>query len=160
MRNFAEVNASMSVLTGIKQNNTKVFNTYSLVKQQLPALENIETFISAQQMGITQLAIAYCDQAIEDNTLRDNWFPNINFEQAPNVALSASNRNNLLTPLLDQLMPLNITTQPDKTLVKNELDNLITKLSICSDNCNGDRTKTIVKSSCAAVLASAAMLIQ
>jgi hypothetical protein len=160
MRNFAEVNASMSVLTGIKQNNTKVLNTYSLVKQQLPALENVETFISAQQMGITQLAIAYCDQAIEDNTLRDNWFPNINFEQAPNVALSASNRNNLLTPLLDQLMPLNITTQPDKTLVKNELDNLITKLSICSDNCNGDRTKTIVKSSCAAVLASAAMLIQ
>ena len=80
IRNFAEINASMSVLTGVNQNNDKVFETYSLVKQQLPSLENIETFISAQQMGITQLAIAYCDQAIEDNNIRSSWFPSVNLD--------------------------------------------------------------------------------
>ena len=160
IRNFAEINASMSVLTHVPQSNTKVFETYNLVKQQLPTLENIETFISAQQMGITQLAIAYCDQAIETTAIRDTWFPSVNFNQAPNNAFNASGRANFLTPLLAQLMPLNVGTEPNKVLVTNELDNLITKLSICSDNCNGTRTKTIAKSSCAAVLASAVMLIQ
>lgn len=160
LRNFAEINASMSVLTGIKQNNTKVFDTYQLVKQQLPTLENIETFISAQQMGITQLAIAYCDQAIEDNAIRSAWFPSVDFSQAPHLAFNTPDRANFLNPLLEQLMPLNIDTQPDKTLVKNELNSLITNLSVCNNACDSLRTKTISKSSCTAVLASAVMLIQ
>lgn len=160
LRNFAEINHSMSALTGIAQNNSNVFNTYQLVKRQLPSVENIETFISAQQMGITQLAIAYCNAAIEDTALRTNWFPNVDFNQPPNVALAANLRTNLLTPLLEQLMPLNVSTQPQKTMVNTELDHLITRLGVCANNCTGERTKTIAKASCTAVLASAVMLIQ
>ncbi len=160
IRNFAEINASMSELTGVSQNKTKVASTYQLVKQQLPTRENIETFISAQQMGITQLAIAYCDLAIDDNSIRSTWFPNVDFSQAPAVALDATGRSNLLTPLLSQFMPLSLSSQPDKILVYNELDSLITKLSVCTNNCNSERTKTIAKSSCAALLASAVMLVQ
>lgn len=162
IKNFAEINASMSVLAGVKQNNSKVFDTYQLVKQQLPTLESIETFISAQQMGITQLAIAYCDQAIEDNVIRSTWFPEVNFSQAPSSSFNTSGRENFLNPLLAQLMPLNVATQPDKTIVKEELNSLITKLSICNDDthCETQRTKAIAKSSCAAVLASAVMLVQ
>lgn len=160
IRNFAEINASMSVLTGVKQNKSKVFDTYQLVKQQLPTLENIETFISAQQMGITQLAIAYCNSAIEDIAIRSAWFPNVNFNQAPDNALDTAGRANLLNPLLTQLMPLDVTTQPDKASIYNELNNLITKLSVCGTSCDAIRTKTIAKSSCTAVLASAVMLIQ
>lgn len=160
IRNFAEINASMSVLTGVEQSNNKVFDTYQLVKQQLPTLVNIETFISAQQMGVTQLAIAYCDSAIEDIAIRNAWFPDVDFSQVPSTALDTAGRADLLNPLLAQLMPLNIETQPDKTAVYNELNNLITKLSVCGTNCDATRTKTIVKSSCAAVLASSVMLIQ
>lgn len=160
LKNFAEINASMSVLTGVEQNNTKVFDTYQLVKQQLPTLENIDTFISAQQMGVTQLAIAYCDQAIEDNTLRSAWFPNVNFTLTPEDAFNTSGRDNFVTPLLAQLMPLDVATQPDKSLVIKELNNLISNLSVCRDNCNVSRTKTVAKASCTAVLASAVMLIQ
>jgi hypothetical protein len=160
LKNFSEINASMSVLTGVKPNNTNIFDTYQLVKQQLPTLENIETFISAQQMGITQLAIAYCDAAIEDNTIRNAWFPNFNFTQTPSIAFDSFGRASFLNSLLSQLMPLNITTQPNKLLVEDELNNLITKLSVCSNSCDGIRTKTIAKSSCAAVLSSAVLLIQ
>jgi len=160
LRNFAEINHSMSLLTGVEQNESKVFTTYQLVKRQLPSIENIETFISAQQMGVTQLAIAYCDAAIEDSTIRGNWFPNVDFSQAPAQALDSAGRANLLNPLLTQLMPLTIGTQPDKTLVYNELDNLATRLSTCDGSCTSERTRTIAKSSCAAVLASAVMLIQ
>ncbi|MGI2172694.1 LamG domain-containing protein [Shewanella ulleungensis] len=160
VRNFAEINHSMSVLTGVAQQTTKVFDTYELVKRQLPSLENIETFISAQQMGITQLAIAYCDSAIEDNTIRSNWFPDVDFTEVPSVALSVTNRDNLLNPLINQLMPLSLSNQPNKSDVYAELDSLITGLSVCSGSCSAERTRTIAKSTCAAVLASAVMLVQ
>jgi len=160
IRNFAEINHSMSALTGVTQDKEKVFNTYQLVKHQLPSIENIETFISAHQMGVTQLAIAYCDTAIEDNNITNVWFAEVDFTQAPSIALSASNRTNLLTPLLAQLMPLNVATQPNNSQVYNELDSLITRLSVCDGECTGERTKTIAKASCAAVLASAVMLVQ
>ncbi|GGQ26690.1 LamG domain-containing protein [Shewanella litoralis] len=160
VRNFAEINHSMSVLTGVAQQSTKVFATYELVKRQLPSLENIETFISAQQMGITQLAIAYCDSAIEDNTIRSNWFPDVDFTAVPSVALSAADRGNLLNPLINQLMPLSLSNQPSQSDVYAELDSLVTGLSVCSGTCNAERTRTIAKSTCAAVLASAVMLVQ
>ncbi len=160
IRNFNEINASMSQLTGVSQAQSKVLNVYQLVQRQLPSITNIETFISAQQMAITQLAIAYCDSAIEDNTIRDNWFPNIDFTQAPSLALSANQRVHFIDPLLAQLMPLDIASQPAKTAVSNELNNLIDRLAICDSNCNAERTRTITKSSCAAVLASAVTLLQ
>lgn len=160
IRNFAEINASMSVLTGVNQEVSKVFDTYQLVKQQLPTLENIETFISAQQMGITQLAIAYCDQAIEDTNIRELWFPNVDFSQTPAIALDSTGRSNLLNPMLAQLLPLELTSQPDKSVVFTELDSLITRLSSCEGDCDAVRTQTIAKSTCAAVLASAVILVQ
>ncbi|WP_350996309.1 LamG domain-containing protein [Shewanella sp. TB7-MNA-CIBAN-0143] len=160
VRNFAEINHSMSMLTGVDQQSTKVFNTYQLVKRQLPSLENIETFISAQQMGITQLAIAYCDTAIEDNTIRSNWFPDVDFTAVPSVALNTTERANLLNPLINQLMPLSLASQPSQSSVYNELDSLVSGLSVCSGTCTAERTRTIAKSSCAAVLASAVMLVQ
>ncbi len=160
IRNFAEINATMSVLTGVKQESSKVFETYQLVKQQLPTTVNIETFISAQQMGITQLAIAYCDQAIDDTSIRSTWFPNVDFSQSPEFAFDSTGRANLLNPLLDQLLPLNLTSQPDKSRVFTELDNLITRLASCENGCDALRTQTIAKSTCTAVLASAAILVQ
>ncbi|WP_231732950.1 MULTISPECIES: LamG domain-containing protein [Colwellia] len=160
LRNFAQINASMSVLTGVNKNALKVATTYQLVKQQLPTLTNIETFISAQQMAITQLAIAYCDTAIEDDNIRNNWFTEVDFSKTPDIAFDTVGRGNLLNPLLDQLMPSTLTTQPDKALVYTELDNLISRLGICASSCSAERSKTIAKATCAAVLASAVMLVQ
>lgn len=160
MRNFAEINASMSQLTGVSQEQPKVFGVYQLVQRQLPSISNIETFISAQQMGITQLAIAYCDTAIEDIGLRSSWFPNIDFTLEPNLALSTSQRGQFIEPLIAQLMPLDLASQPTATAVSTELNNLIDRLAVCDSNCNAERTRTIAKSSCAAVLASAVTLVQ
>lgn len=160
IKNFAELNATMSVLTGIPAQTTKVRNTYQLVQRQLPSIDNIETFISAQQMGITQLAIAYCDSAIEDSTIINTWFPGLDFDLAPSVIFSEANRNQFITPLVDKLLPLNIATQPDKNLVATEINTLISRLSSCTSTCESDRSKTIAKASCTAILASAVALVQ
>lgn len=160
IKNFAEINASMSALTQISPTTTKVFNTYQLVQRQLPSIENIETFISAQQMGITQLGIAYCDSAFENTTITTSWFPDVDFNQTPEVTFSTDNRNDFINPLIDKLIPLSLSSQPDKVLVANEIDALITRLSNCSGTCESDRSKTIAKASCTAILASAVSLVQ
>lgn len=160
IKNFAEINASMSALTGVTPQTTKVRDTYQLVQRQLPSIDNIETFISAQQMGITQLAIAYCDSAINDNTLRSAWFPGMDFTLAPSNAYQAGDRTTFINQLIDKLMPLDISSQPDKAAVSTEVDALITRLSSCNDSCDSDRSSTIAKASCTAILASATMLVQ
>lgn len=160
LRNFDEIHASMSQLTGVSQEQDKVFGVYQLIKRQLPSISNVETFISAQQMAITQLAIAYCDSAIEDVNLRSTWFPNTNFNVEPSTAYAVDQRAQFITPLLDQLMPLELASQPMKADVSNELNNLIDRLAVCNTNCDAVRTRTIAKASCAAVLASAVTLVQ
>lgn len=160
IKNFAEINASMSALTGVAAQTSKVSNVYQLVQRQLPSIDNIETFISAQQMGITQLAIGYCDSAIEDNTLVSNWFPNVDLTKSPDDVFSLVNRDQFITPLIDKLMPLDVATQPEKNAVVTEISALITRLSTCDGACESDRSKTIAKASCTAILASAVTLVQ
>ncbi|MGJ8693660.1 MAG: LamG domain-containing protein [Thalassotalea sp.] len=160
IKNFAELNATMSALTAVPAQTEKVKNTYQLVQRQLPSIDNIETFISAQQMGVTQLAIAYCDSAIENNTIRSSWFPAVDFDQAPTAVYDTDNRAAFITLLIDKLMPLDISSQPNKATVETEISALITRLSSCADNCESERSKTIAKASCTAILASAAVLVQ
>ena len=66
VRTFSEINATMSELTGIPTSNSTVFTTYTNLKQQLPSTENINAFVPANIIGISQLAFEYCDQLVEN----------------------------------------------------------------------------------------------
>ncbi|KKO48695.1 ATPase [Arsukibacterium sp. MJ3] len=159
IRPFAAINASMSQLTQVSPTNPAVASTYQTITRQLPALSNIETFISAQQMAITQLGIAYCNAAINDPVLRSQWFPELNFNASPAEALSAANRNTLISPLLARFAPLQPATAINDADARAELNNLIDRLSQCNGTCDSQRTQTIAKAACTAVLASAQMLV-
>ncbi|SNY53321.1 Concanavalin A-like lectin/glucanases superfamily protein [Arsukibacterium tuosuense] len=159
IRPFAAIHASMSELTGVSQASPAIANTYQTITRQLPALSDIETFISAQQMAITQLGIAYCNAAINDPMLRSQWFPTVNFNASPAEALSPANRDALISPLLARFAPLQpLTALPDPD-ARAELNNLIDRLSQCDGACDSQRTETIAKAACTAVLASAQMLV-
>lgn len=66
VRTFSEVNATMSELTGVP--TSQVYDKYSLLIQQLPSTENINAFVPANIIGISQLAFEYCGQLVEDAT--------------------------------------------------------------------------------------------
>ncbi|WP_019674975.1 LamG domain-containing protein [Arsukibacterium perlucidum] len=159
IRPFAAIHASMSQLTGVSQATPAVANIYQTISRQLPATSNIETFISAQQMAITQLGIAYCNAAINDSVLRSEWFPALNFNASPAEALSPANRDDLISPLLARFAPLQPATSLDETDARAELNNLLDRLSQCNGACDSQRTQTIAKAACTAVLASAQMLV-
>jgi hypothetical protein len=168
LRNFGEINATMSVMTGVDSTNTDVQNTYEQVKQSLPSVETATTFASAHQMAITQLAIEYCNALVEDASLRATFFSGFNFGATANVAFDATGRSQIITPLMTRMVGSNLSTpvgdvfstEPTPAIVETELNALIVNLTDCAAvTCDADRTRTVVKATCAAVLGSAVMLV-
>ncbi len=161
LRDFAEINATMSKITGIPMNNSDVRNTYNIVKQQMPTLTDIDIFVSSQQMGITQLAIEYCNALVEDSSAKASYFTGFDFSASANIAFDSTvKRDQVLDPLLLNAMGSNLSSQPTDVDVKSELNDLIDKLTACGASCNADKTNTVVKAVCAATIANAAMLVQ
>jgi uncharacterized coiled-coil protein SlyX len=158
-------------MTGIPQSNTSVKTTYNKVQQQLPTLANLDGFLAAQQMGITQLAVAYCNTLVgtstAPNSVRDNYFAGFNFALPAATAFSPSSRTQIIEPLLKRLIAAEIngtalSTQADPAELRAELNKLIDTMTACanSNSCAADRTLTTVKATCSAAMGSAVMLLQ
>ena len=63
VRTFDEINAAMAAITTVDPQAVKA-STFDVLRQQLPTVETIEGFLSAHQMAISQLALAYCDELV------------------------------------------------------------------------------------------------
>ena len=158
VRDFAEINATMSRLTGVATTTPSVNATFNAVFQALPVTTSIATFQSSQQMGVTQLAISYCSALMDNTQLRAQLFPSFNFGAAIPTAYSPSGRDALLDPMIARMVGSNIGTQPNTADVKTEVNSLIDQLSSCSGaQCS---TVGVAKGACASVLGSAAMLVK
>jgi len=159
LRVFDEINATMSSLTGVGTANPAVVATYEQVKQALPTVESIDTFVSAHPVAIAQLAIQYCDALVEDPGARAAYFPGFDFSASPATAFQPSGRGIVLDALVGRMVAQGVGTEPAAADVRTELDGLITRLSTCGSSCPAGRTATIVKASCAALLGSAVTLV-
>lgn len=166
LRNFAEINATLSVLTGVSKTNPGVRATYSKVEQQLPTLTNIEGFLAAQQMGITQLAVAYCNALVDDTSLRASYFSGFNFNASAATAFGSGGRAQVIDPLMKNLLAGDLASggalgnQADPASIRAELNQLIDRMTACGSGCASNRTATTVKATCAAAMGSAIMLLQ
>jgi len=176
LRDFAEINASLAQMTGISAVNPLVSSTYEKVKQQLPTLTNLDGFLAAQQMGITQLTVAYCNALVGSsgagvNPARAALFPGFDFAAAANVAFDSDiKRAQIIDPLLNRLLAdevadgsnphSKLSQQAEPAELRLELNQLIDNMTSCGSGCAADRTLTTVKATCAATLGSAVMLLQ
>jgi mono/diheme cytochrome c family protein len=172
VRTFDEIDASMSTITGVSRQQSGVKNVFTTVRQQLPAVENLDGFLSAHQMAISQMAIEYCSALVDNqgSITRDAYFPGffsagMSPASADTAFDSAAKRALVTQPLIDHVMNTGLTTQPDPAAVGAELDSLITGLTACASGASPTcatslRTEQVVKATCAAALGSAAMLIQ
>ncbi len=166
VRTFEQVTHTMATITGVDANAGGVKSTYLDLKQQLPSLPNLNGFLASHQVGIAKLALEYCDTMIESNTLRAQFFSasGFNFESPVSNAFSNTGQvDQLIATLIDKMLGVGLTNQPDSQLVRQELMSLINDLTVGCNNasqCDATRTKSVVKASCAAVLGSAALTIQ
>jgi hypothetical protein len=160
LRTFDEINATMAGLTGVDPLDSDVVATFATIKQQLPSVELAEGFLSSHQVGISQLAIEYCNELVETPALSSAFFGTI-----PNFP-NATGRDQVISALYDHMIddmaaPTNLSTAPTQGEVGTELTDLYNILTAsCGGSCDAARTRTVVKSMCAATLGSAAMLIQ
>jgi hypothetical protein len=161
VKTFDEINATMAAITGVSPNNPAVKATYALVRQQLPAVEDLSAVLASHQVGIAQLAIEYCNALVEDTSLRGTVFPGFNFGAPASQAFDTPGERDLIfVPLLTRAMGTGLASQPDDANVRLELDNLTTTLTACGGGCAADRTRTVVKSVCSAAIGSAVALVQ
>ncbi|UTF58998.1 LamG domain-containing protein [Gilvimarinus sp. DA14] len=164
IKTFAAINQSLAAMTGISHSTDAVRATYEKVEQQLPVAAQIDGFVAAQQMGITQLAVAYCNALVNDTDKRSDFFPGFNFSAAPAQAFNTTGRAQIIDPLLNALVGgevngNSLNNQAEPTVVRDELNRLIDTMANCGNNCNAERTATAVKATCAAALGSAIMLV-
>ncbi len=153
-RTFDKIDASFSKLTGVSR--TTVKPTFDLVKQQLPAVEGFDGFVSANQIGIAQLGGAYCTALIDTNSLAASFF-------GSGLDLSKSivaQQDSLINPLLAKTIGTGLSSQPTVSAVATELKSLIGQL--CSGGACVDgnaRNAVVAKAVCSAALASAVTTI-
>ena len=169
-RTFDEINATFAAVTGVDPNTMAVDMTYQELRQSLPAVEDINTFLSSHQVAVAQLAIEYCNALINDTTARASYFPGFNFGAAPASAFGGASRDAFVDPLIANIVGNartgpQLADQPSFTTVYSELasavgdgnrpDNLVDRLIA-----GGSDTVAISKGVCAATLGSAATLVQ
>lgn len=193
IKTFEEVYASILQMTDIDSSNAPqdivtLNNLYTEYKQQLPAVPDVDTFLSSHQMAIAQLALAACsarvdlDAAQPIGSTNRRIYSQFDFSQSAQTAFdSETKKGYAIDPISNRVLLNGLTSQPDETDVYNSLssgskqtlsssagnyqyDSLISKMSSCLSNptpCNTtERTAQIVKSLCAAIVGSAATLIQ
>jgi cytochrome c553 len=169
LRTFEEISASMSALTGVSRTNSAVDATYQVIKQQLPSSETINGFLSSHQVGVSQLAIEYCSEMVDDTTLRSSFFPDFDFSADANGVPDATWETDVVDPIINNFLGQNISTQPLPADVRSELMILLTNttdsnrptgLARCGTSCAADRAYVVTKAACASVLGSAAVLLQ
>jgi hypothetical protein len=169
LRTFEEIDASMSALTGVPRSNSAVADTYNTIKQQLPSAEDINTFLSSHQVAVSQLAIEYCSEMVDDASLRSSFFPDFDFTAYANDVPDATWETQVVDPIIDNFVGQNLETQPLPADIRTELMTLLTNttdsarptgLARCGSSCETDRTYIVAKAACASVLGSATLLLQ
>jgi mono/diheme cytochrome c family protein len=167
LRTFDELNATLSLITGVPETESRVRGTYDLVKQALPAVEKFGTFGPAQQTGLAQLAIQYCNVMVDTPALRTAFFggalnPSASATSTFGSAGSpnAGNRDLVIGALLTKGINTGLEWNPDDTVISAELDDLIDKLVSGPTGGAANGTGTVMKATCGAVLGSGTTLIQ
>lgn len=164
VKTFAEINANFSQMTGVHTAESSVANTFANVQQQLPTDENLEGFLPAHHMGITQLAVAYCSAFVNDRALFNARLPGVDLSATPSVALDVSGRDALINyfarvVVLESPDGDALSTGPSRGDFAGVINQLIDSVANCGANCTASDTQNTVIAACSAAMGSAAMLI-
>ena len=156
VRTFAQVNATLSQLTGVPASTPAVNATYLAVQQQLPSDPTLEGFSSSNQIGVAQLAIQYCNAAVNSPSLQTQVYgTTLSAGQFTTPGGITTVTNALAAKVLGNAG----TSAPPASSITSELSTLIGKL--CTTNsCNTlPGTHAVAAAACATAFGSADMMI-
>jgi hypothetical protein len=155
VRTFAQINSTLSQLTGVPTSNSAVNGTYLAVQQQLPSDPTLEGFSSSNQIGIAQLAIQYCNVAANTPSLQTKLFGST---LAANQFKTPGGVSSVATALANRVLTSG-PHSPAASTVTAELSSLIGKLCTTNSCTLQPGTNAVAAAACATALGSADMLI-
>ena len=157
LRTFAEINSTLSFLTGVPTSNSAASTTYLAVQQQLPSTNTLEGFSSADQVGVAQLAIQYCNTMVNTPSLVTQMF-------GSGFTISGStypaNTGAVSSALAAAVLGTGLNTSPASSTVTTELNTLIGTLCGTTPCTSTARAQAVTAAACAAAFGSADMLIK
>ncbi len=167
IRDYGRINATMAALTGVDPLTPAVDTVFQEITASLPNNQDLRSFVSSHQVGVSKLAFEYCNELVENQTLRDGYFdPSFGWTDIPSVAFDSAAKFDLITePLIEGMLRHGapnqaLPSQPDFAQVEADLDQLVVDLMACNlTPCDADRTVNIVKGVCTATLAGAPVMV-
>jgi hypothetical protein len=156
VKNFAQMNAALSAITGVPVSNSAVNMLYNTLQQSLPPTNDLGAFLPSHQTAMSALADQYCNIAVNTNTAA--MFPGLDLSQQAATYFSLQgNRDLVINPLVARGIGSNVNSTTE-TAVRTELNTLLTNLSAGATAAG--RTAAITQAACTAVLGSAAVSLQ
>lgn len=156
VRTFDGINASLAVLTGVDPNTPSVKTAFTNVRQSLPAVVDVNAFLSSHQTSIAQLAITYCAALVDNTTARASYFPGLNFGADIRTQKAA-----LINPLLARTVAgTDSQLNTDTTNLLSQLVDQLCNAPNTAECASGARTPTVAKAVCGAAIGSATMLVR
>jgi hypothetical protein len=153
IKNFLQINATFSALTGVPTTQAAVNTAFQAVKTQLPSGNSIKTFSASVQVAVSKLAAAYCDVSLNDATLRAKIVPNFNFAGNVATALDAAGQETMINGLMASFWG-DLASGVDQTASKAMLATLMTDLRTGLETGAVAQTHAIAVGMCTGTLAS------
>jgi len=161
VKTFAQINSTLSALTGVPTTDTNVSATYLAVQQQLPPIPTLEGFSSSNQVGVAQLAVQYCNEMVNNPTYLAQMLPGVTLSAG--LFSTQAGIDSVTGPLAAKVLSSGAHQPAASTITgpTGELDNLI--VNLCSTSgapcTTAARVQAVTAAACATALGSADMLI-
>ena len=153
VKNFEQIYLSMAAATGVSPTETATLNLYKQIIVQLPADNNVKSFLPSNQVAITKLSAEFCEKLVETAALRTIIWPSINFGGTPTTVFNAANKKIIIDAAILKFMPP--LDSQNQVFTYNELAKLFDELLTGEDLGSSVTTRKVVKSMCISTLASA-----
>jgi hypothetical protein len=162
VKTFAQINSTLSALTGVPTTDPNVAATYLAVQQQLPPNPTLEGFSSSNQVGVAQLAVQYCNEMVNNPTLLAQMLPGVTLSAG--LFSTQAGIDSVTAPLAAKVLTSSAHQPAASTITgpTGELDNLVANLCSVSggSHCTtAARVQAVTAAACATALGSADMLI-
>jgi len=162
MRNFAEINATLSAITGVPTSDTAVNMQYNSLQQSLPPVPQIDAFVASQQTAISQLAGTYCSELMGNQQYRDAFFTNVLDASLSATASSffgasgSANRTTVINAITAHAVGTGVNVSYS-TAIATELDALLTRIPTVAPSTT---VSAATAAACSAALGSAAVSLK
>ncbi|MDA9951493.1 hypothetical protein N9D31_02845 [Oligoflexaceae bacterium] len=157
VKNFDQINVTMSRLTGVPVSETK--NLFNNVKSSLPSKNNFALFSGSMQVSVVKLASEYCQAAYGVKARRDAILGSLSplFDGNLQTAFSAENRK-LIMAQFAKTFWVHQSNYANEAATEKTIKELFDELMVDRTN-NQAEARRLLRATCVLYLSAAPVVI-